>query len=95
MRVNYDRERKAFLALRQQSGVIQSFGCYESRVDPERHTYNIILEYAGLDLYEMMMSEAPPVSPNEIRSFWESMLELATTLKQIHQVDIHGNKYNL
>ncbi|KAK3392807.1 kinase-like domain-containing protein [Podospora didyma] len=95
MRVNYDRERKAFLALRQQSGVIQSFGCYESRVDPKCHTYNIILEYADFDLYEMMMNEAPPVSPNEIKSFWESMLELATTLKQIHQVDIHGNKYNL
>jgi hypothetical protein len=95
MKAAFDRERKAFIALSEQSGMIPYFGCYESRVDPDNPTYNIVLEYADHDLYEAMRTEAPPVSPNEIKSFWLSMLELATTLDQIHHLDIQKQKYNL
>ncbi|KAK5659160.1 hypothetical protein OQA88_1250 [Cercophora sp. LCS_1] len=89
---SYDKEVKAFRALGNQSGMIRYYGCYENPVQG-RETYNILLEYADCDLNKAIKDMAPPISFDEIKSFWESMHEVATTLTSIHHLDIEGRDY--
>ena len=90
----FDRERRAFEALKDQSGIIQYYGWYEVKCGAE-HTYNIVLEYADFDLHTAFTNESPPISPSEIKGFWEQMLGLATTLNNIHRLDVDGHQFDL
>ncbi|KAK1751003.1 hypothetical protein QBC47DRAFT_83115 [Echria macrotheca] len=94
LKSSYDKEVRTFRALRNQSGMIQYYGCFESRADPERPTYNILLEYADYDLAGAVVAESPPISYDEITSFWQSLSEVATTLTEIHCLDINGHQYD-
>lgn len=95
LKPSYDKEVRTFRALRAQSGMIQYYGCYESGENPKNPTYNILLEYADFDLTGAISKEAPPVSPDEIKSFWGSMHEVAATLANIHHLNINGQEYDL
>jgi hypothetical protein len=75
--------------------MIGYYGCYESTNESGQPTYGILLEYADFDLNGAIHNEEPPVSPDEIRSFYESMHEVAATLTNIHHLDIEGQKYDL
>jgi len=88
LKQSWEREVLAFRALGAQSGIITYYGCYESETRHGRHTFSILLEFADYDLNGTIREEEPPVSPDEIKSFYESMQELAVTLSNIHCLDI-------
>ncbi|KAK0729524.1 hypothetical protein B0H67DRAFT_638129 [Lasiosphaeris hirsuta] len=94
LKQSFEKEVKTFRALGAQSGMIQYYGCYVSTADPDQPTYNILLEYADFDLNGAISEEEPPVLPDEVRSFYESMNEVAATLTNIHHLDIAGRKYD-
>ena len=72
--------------------MIQYYGWYQNET---RHTYNIILEFADFDLHTAFKKLSPPISPSEIKGFWEQMSGLATTLHEIPRLQIHGHEYDL
>jgi len=92
---SFEKEVKTFRALDAQSGMIQYYGCYESKNEGGEPIFGILLEYADFDFNTAISEEEPPVTPEEIRSFYESMHEVAATLTSIHHLDINGQKYDL
>ncbi|KAK0634030.1 kinase-like domain-containing protein [Immersiella caudata] len=94
LKESWEREVKTFRALDAQSGMIQYYGCYESINENGQPVFGILLEYADFDLNGAISEEEPPVTPTEIKSFYESMHELAATLTSIHRLDIGRRKYD-
>jgi len=95
LKQSYEKEVRTFRALGAQSGMIPYYGCYDFVTRLGRHSFGILLEFADFDLNGAISEEEPPVTPDEIRSFYESMQELAATLANIHRLDINGTKYDL
>jgi len=54
------------------------------QLEEMKTTYNILLEYGKYDLDELFDIMSPPVLPNEIESFWESLFEIAKAIDLIH-----------
>lgn len=75
--------------------MIPYYGCYELETGDGRHAFGILLEFADYDLNGTISEEEPPVTPDEIKSFYDSMQELAVTLSNIHSLNIFGRKYDL
>jgi hypothetical protein len=95
LKQSWEKEVKTFRALDTQDGMIRYYGCYESINESGQPTFGILLEYADFDLNGAISEEEPPVTPAEIKSYYESMHELAATLTNIHHLDINGRKYDL
>jgi hypothetical protein len=55
-----------------------------------RKTYNLLLEYGELDLYQYWADETnvPPVRVNEIIRYWEKLFEIATAIRKVHYLDV-------
>ncbi|CAJ2504353.1 Uu.00g117470.m01.CDS01 [Anthostomella pinea] len=82
----FDRERKIFYALGPQKGLIQYIGWYDEKDQDGQQLYNIVLECGDFDLYTAFRNQAPPVSPPEIKGFYQGMLDVSEALYKIHQL---------
>jgi serine/threonine protein kinase len=70
-------------AMRQNPNIIRYYGAYIHGL-----SCNIILEYADSGTLEcFLMDTRPPSSPEEIRSFWSSILQLINALQGLHHID--------
>jgi hypothetical protein len=95
---SYDRETKSFRALNAgvaQSGIIPYYGCYETVTPGGTRKFGFLLELADFDLSTVIAEVDPPVTPDEIKSFYQSMQELALTLNNAHRINLNGREYNL
>ncbi|KAI1339834.1 hypothetical protein F5Y15DRAFT_415753 [Xylariaceae sp. FL0016] len=91
----FDREKQIFTSLGQQEGLIQYMGWYSVADNMDQPLMNLVLEFGDFDLYTAISSEAPPVSPSEIKGFWSGMLDISRALEAIHKLSIDGIDYNV
>lgn len=82
----YENESDAFKHLRHNgrppANIIAFYGGYELH-----NTYNIILEYAdGGNLNHYMKRTPPPVSPEELSTFWSEFFNILNGIQTIHGV---------
>jgi hypothetical protein len=92
----FDREKAATKALKDEDGIVRCFGWYQTSVSPDDSSdqfFNLVLELGEMDFYRAIMNRSPPTLPDEIRAFWQSMLDIACSLKSIHQLIIHNTRY--
>jgi len=90
---SFQCERDAFHLLGNKPGLVQYFGSFmthneDSSLPP---TYNILLEYAESDLDEFFAHKFPPVATADIYNFWDAMLALVVTVRDIHDPIENGN----
>ncbi|KAL8716475.1 MAG: hypothetical protein Q9225_006202 [Loekoesia sp. 1 TL-2023] len=84
LRSLFDSERSAFRAFDNIRGMTRCLGDFIQESEDSDWTYNILLEYGELDLDEYFFSKAAPVTPADIVSFWKKMLNIASTVSDIH-----------
>ena len=58
-------------------------------------TYNILLEYAEMDLEEYFRNFHPPFLPNEVRGFWQELINVVAALEKIHDWKPPGGRGNV
>ena len=86
----------AFSGLKGQVKIVAYYGSYEHHdgIDIGTPTYNIILEYGELDLWQYMFRNDPPESDEEVETFWESVvLELAYALASFYRFELYLKPY--
>lgn len=90
----YDKEVEAFNGLRDKPGMVRSFGSYR-HVDKRsrRTTYNILLEYGKMDLFEFFGSYSSPLRLAEIYLNWKSICEVAKAIRTIHELSHKEENY--
>jgi hypothetical protein len=101
----FDSEKDAFSALKANVDVpiVRYLGSYTHDYgegvgdvdDPHmKKTYNLLLEYGELDLYQYWADETnvPPVRANEIIRYWEQLFEVAVAIRQVHHLDLSQGK---
>lgn len=94
-RKTFEREKLAFEALCDQDGLIHYITAYQTTDDQQETHYNILLEFAELDLYQVFRKEEPPVSPDKIKAFWDAMLGLCRVLEAIRTVKFDDEPFDV
>ena len=94
-RNTFEREKSAFEYLRQQNGLIQYIASYQTTNDKQETHYNILLEFAEIDLYQVIHKEEPPVSPDKIKAFWEAMLGVCRGLQAIRTIHVDDAPFHV
>ncbi|KAI1260871.1 kinase-like domain-containing protein [Xylariaceae sp. FL1019] len=90
----FELEESAFRALRNEAGVIKFVGLLdEYHEHSESLTHNLLLEYGEEDLDEYLANKFPPLIYKEVRTFWESFIQVAKTLERLHTLKIDGKVY--
>jgi hypothetical protein len=100
----FESEKDAFSALKSNIDVpiVRYLGSFthdygEGITSADHHarkTYNLLLEYGELDLYQYWADETnvPPVRVNEIIRYWEQLFEVAVAIRQVHHLDVSQGK---
>lgn len=95
----FENEKRVSGAVRGEDGIVQYICWFQSLErqpdDTYVECYNLVLEHGEHDLNTMIYRRAPPVSPQEYRGLWESMLHIACGLKSIHNLWIEGVDYSV
>jgi hypothetical protein len=100
----FEAEKDAFSALKSDTNVpiVRYLGSFthdygEGIASDDYHlqkTYNLLLEYGELDLYQYWADETnvPPVRVNEIICYWEKLFEIAVAIRKVHHLDVLQGK---
>jgi hypothetical protein len=100
----FQAEKDAFSALKANNDVpiVQYLGSFihdygEGIVSEDHHlrkTYNLLLEFGELDLYQYWADETnvPPVGVNEIICYWEKLFEIAVAIRNVHHLVVSQGK---
>jgi hypothetical protein len=100
----FEAEKDAFSALKSDTNVpiVRYLGSFThdygegiaSDNYPLQKTYNLLLEYGELDLYQYWADETnvPPVRVNEIICYWEKLFEIAVAIRKVHHLDVLQGK---
>ncbi|KAG8525536.1 uncharacterized protein KY384_009180 [Bacidia gigantensis] len=81
----FDSERSAFRAFSNVEGTVRQLCDYIHGAEDSHGMYNIVLEYAELDLDEYFFSKDPPLLSTDIAIFWRRMFDIASAVANIHQ----------
>jgi hypothetical protein len=94
-RPDFEQEIDAFQGLQGNRGVIHSFGSFEygDAIYKNRRTFNIVLEFGQRDLYELFLDQNPPQSAEEIIRSWAAIIEVAKTIRSVHEFKNKGDSY--
>jgi hypothetical protein len=96
MRSPYEHELKVFTALSERKvnsdSFIRCFGTFEYIKPSGQLTFNLILEYGECDLREYFADVTRPVTKDDIRGFWKSLLGITDGLHKLHEIGgVHGD----
>lgn len=93
----FSKEKAIANCLKTVDGVVRYFTWYQEgdeETSSSGFSFNLILELCEMDLYVAIHRRAPPVLPSEIRGVWESMLDVAFSLKSFHQLEIENTQFD-
>jgi serine/threonine protein kinase len=85
----FEREQRALSLLKGATGVVQAYGSFQ-----DRESFNMILEYASMDLEKYFDTAARPTNSNGINQLWCSLLQLLKGLSIIHNLGIDQIRYS-
>ena len=100
----YKNEMDAFRGLQAHDGMVRWLADYKKAHDPggmvqnaaarglkrdfNETSYNILLEYAQMDLSDYFKNMKPPISSLEIEVFWRALFAIADAVKGIHNLKV-------
>ncbi|KAI0451728.1 hypothetical protein F5B21DRAFT_506921 [Xylaria acuta] len=100
----YEIEKNAFNGIGTEQDMIKCLGtveCVDDRetshnpnINPQRRSYNILLEYGEDDLNEYFFVHSPPTLGREILDFWEKLFQIADALRRVHNLEKKMNNGN-
>lgn len=92
----YNKERRAFKGLRAKRGILRCLGFYSltGSEDYEDVHYNILLEYAEMNLHEFFKAYDPPQLAAEIYSQWKEFCQVAYAIETLHGFDYEGSVWS-
>jgi hypothetical protein len=97
----YDQEKRAFDGIRDKQGILRCLGFYSftdykrTRDEPvEDKQYNILLEYADMNLHELFTKCQPPQLAEDIYSQWVAFCRVAEAIENFHDFNYEGAKWS-
>ncbi|KAI1195753.1 hypothetical protein F5X97DRAFT_326226 [Nemania serpens] len=100
----YKIEKGAFNKIGNEQDIIKCLGtvqCVEDpqtsdepKMNPQRRSHNILLEYREHDLNEYFFVQSPPTLGREILDFWEKLFQIADALRRVHNLEKKMNNGN-
>ncbi|KAG9601191.1 hypothetical protein KCU77_g2024, partial [Aureobasidium melanogenum] len=92
----YNQERRAFKGIRDKQGMLRCLGFYsftDNEHDEDEH-YNILLEYAELNLHEFFKDFHPPQLAKDIYSQWKDFCRIAEAIETLHGFDFDETRWS-
>jgi serine/threonine protein kinase len=85
----FERELRALSLLHGATGIVQEYGSFQGK-----ETFNIIMEYATMDLQKYFMTSPQPANFEEISQIWCSLLQLLEGLSNLHNLSLDQTQYS-
>ncbi|KAH6866648.1 hypothetical protein BKA58DRAFT_441646 [Alternaria rosae] len=96
---DFEMEKEAFSGLQSnvQAPILRCLGAYTHDHGEGKElgkTYNLLLEYGENDLYQAWADETnvPPVQAQEILQSWNSLFEVASAIRHLHNLEFPRGK---
>ncbi|KAG9563592.1 hypothetical protein KCU71_g3702, partial [Aureobasidium melanogenum] len=90
----YSQERRAFKGIDDKRGMLRCLGSYNS-IDERGHKYyNILLEFADMNLHDFFMALDPPQLAEEVCSQWAEFCQIAAAIETLHHFDYEGSEWS-
>ncbi|KAH0271672.1 hypothetical protein KCU91_g7231, partial [Aureobasidium melanogenum] len=89
----YIQERRAFKGIRDKKGILRCLGSYNFVDNQGKTHYNILLEFADLNLHEFFMDFDPPQLAEEVNSQWAELCEIASAIETLHNFEYDGARW--
>lgn len=89
----FKREKNSYSGLKDVPGIVKYLGSYSHYDVIGNKTFNILLEFGSMNLWEILSKGNPPVLFTDVAEFWQTILKVACAIESIHHLAHQENQY--